>query len=78
LSILESPGCRHILNDRGGTTMAEFAVAINRSGCGQRRIDEVLIVFFGASCEGLHKAVRPRTVPITVRHLVRRMRSCAV
>jgi hypothetical protein len=35
--------------------MAEFAAAFNRSGCGQLRVDEVLIVFLAMRVKGFTK-----------------------
>jgi hypothetical protein len=55
--------------------MAEFALAINRSGCGQRRVDEVLIVFLALRVNGFTMWRDRNRYQLTVWHTVRRMRS---
>src|SRR5581483_695937 len=55
--------------------MAEFALAINRSVCGQRRVDEVLIVFLALRVKGFTMWRDSARYQSTVWHTVRRMRS---
>jgi hypothetical protein len=55
--------------------MAEFALAINRSVCGQRRVDEVLIVFLALRVKGFTMWRDGTRYQSTVWHTMRRMRS---